>query len=74
MVNAPLKGAVNYSNTASAIIRGLDAIAKGTSQIPLLGSATKYAANKSKEKALKKQVEEAVNFDPKKLAEQLRKE
>jgi hypothetical protein len=74
MVNAPLKGAVNYSNTASAMIRGLDAIAKGTSQIPLLGSATKYAANKSKEKALKKQVEEAVNFDPKKLAEQLRKE
>jgi len=70
----PVAGAVNYSNTASATIRGLDAIAKGTKQIPLIGGATKFAATTAKERALKKQIEESINFDPKKLAEQLRKE
>lgn len=74
MTNSPLKGAVNYSNTSSAMIRGLDAIAKFTKEIPLVGRASNYAVSNAKEKALKKQVEEAVNFDPKKLAEQLRKE
>ena len=74
MVNSPLKNAVNTSNTASAMIRGLDAIAKFTKEIPLVSRATNYAVSNAKEKALKKQVEEAVNFDPKKLAEQLRKE
>jgi hypothetical protein len=74
MTNSPLKGAVNTSNTASALIRGLDAISNFSSSIPLVGGATKYVASKAKESALKKQVEEAVNFDPKKLAEQLRKE
>jgi hypothetical protein len=74
MTNSPLKGAVNTSNTASALIRGLDAVSNFSSSIPLVGGATKYVASKAKESALKKQVEEAVNFDPKKLAEQLRKE
>jgi len=74
MTNSPLKGAVNTSNTSSAMIRGLDAIAKFTKEIPLVGRASNYAVSSAKEKALKKQVQEAVNFDPKKLAEQLRKE
>jgi len=67
-------GAENYSNSASAFIRTLDTIAKKTKKIPLLGGATDFAATTAMERALKKQVEEAVNFDPKKLAEQLRKE
>ena len=67
-------GAVNYSNSASAFIRTLDTIAKKTKKIPLIGGATDFAATTAMERALKKQVEESINFDPKKLAEQLRKE
>jgi len=71
----PVPGAVNYPNTASAVIRGLDAINKSMlSAIPGVKSVTKNLAENAKEKALKKQVEESINFDPNKLAEQLRKE
>ena len=75
MINSPLKGAVNYPNTSSALIRGLDAINKSyLSAIPGVKSVTKNLAESAKEKAIKKQVEESINFDPKRLAEQLRKE
>jgi hypothetical protein len=68
-------GAVNYPNTSSALIRGLDAINKSyLSAIPGVKSVTKNLAESAKEKAIKKQVEESINFDPKRLAEQLRKE
>jgi hypothetical protein len=75
MINSPLKGAVNTSNTSSAYIRGLDLINKSPlSAIPGVKSVTKNLAESAKEKAIKKQVEESINFDPKRLAEQLRKE
>lgn len=71
----PVPGAVNYPNTSSAIIRGLDALNKSViGKIPVVGKVTQYSANKAKENAIKKQVEESINFDPKRLAEQLRKE
>lgn len=71
-VNAPLKGAANYSNSASAIITALDKINESPlGKIPVLGTATKFAAEKGKESALKKQIKESINYDP--LAEALRK-
>ena len=71
----PVPGAVNYPNTSSAIIRGLDALNKSViGKIPVVGKVTQYSANKAKENAIKKQIEESINFDPKRLAEQLRKE
>ena len=71
----PLKGAENTSNTTSALIRGLDLINKTPlKSVPLVGSGAKMAETKLKENIIKKQIDEALNFDPKKLAEQLRKE
>ena len=68
-VNAPLKGAANYSNTSSAIISALDKI--GKTRIPVVSSAAEFAAKKGKESALKKQIEESINYDP--LVEALKK-
>jgi hypothetical protein len=71
----PVPGAVNYPNTSSAIIRGLDSLNKSMlGAIPGVKSVTKNLAESSKERIIKKQIEESINFDPKKLAEQLRKE
>ena len=71
-VNAPLKGAANYSNTASAIITALDKINESPlGKIPVLGTASKFVAEKGKQSALKKQIEESINYNP--LAEALRK-
>jgi len=59
LINAPVKGAANYSNSSSAIIRGLDAI----STLPLpkvIGAETLSKAIKTKE--LKKQVKESIEF------------
>ena len=71
----PLKGAENTSNTTSALIRALDLINKTPlKSVPLVGSGAKMAETKLKENIIKKQIDEALNFDPKKLAEQLRKE
>jgi hypothetical protein len=70
-VNAPLKGAANYSNSASAIITALDKINESPlGKIPVLGAASKFAAEKGKEKALKKQIQESINYNP--LADALR--
>jgi len=68
-VNAPLKGAANYSNSASAVIGALDKI--GAIRIPGVSNVAKYAAEKGKENALKKQIQESINYNP--MAEALRK-
>ena len=71
-VNAPLKGAANYSNSASAIITALDKINESPlGKIPVLGTASKFVAEKGKESALKKQIQESINYNP--LADALRK-
>jgi hypothetical protein len=70
-VNAPLKGAANYSNSASAIIAALDKINESPlGKIPVLGSASKFVAEKGKENALKKQIQESINYNP--MADALR--
>lgn len=72
LVNKPLQGATNYSNSASAIITALDKINKSPlGKIPVLGTTSKFVAEKGKESALKKQIQESINYDP--LAEALRK-
>jgi len=72
-VNAPLKGAANYSNTSSAIITALDKInATPLGKIPVLGTASKYVAEKGKESALKKQIEESINYKPEDMARALK--
>ena len=68
-VNAPLKGAANYSNTSSAIINALDKI--GGIRIPGVSNVAKFAAEKGKETALKKQIKESIEYNP--MAEALRK-
>ena len=68
-VNAPLKGAANYSNTSSAIISALDKI--GGIRIPGVSTVAKFAAEKGKEAALKKQIKESIEYNP--MAEALRK-
>jgi hypothetical protein len=71
-VNAPLKGAANYSNTSSAIITALDKINESPlGKIPVLGSASKFVAEKGKESALKKQIKESIEYNP--MADALRK-
>jgi len=71
-VNAPLKGAANYSNSASAFITALDKINESPlGKIPVLGAASKFVAEKGKESALKKQIKESINYDP--MADALRK-
>jgi hypothetical protein len=69
-VNAPLKGAVNYSNTSSALMKALD----GVALLPvarLIG--VKQGLEKVKEMGIKKQVKESVNYTPEGMANALRK-
>jgi hypothetical protein len=74
LVNAPLKGAANYSNSASAVIRGLDIINRSPiGKIPVVGSLTKYSFEKAQEKALKKKIQESINYSPNNMAKELRK-
>lgn len=74
LVNAPLKGAPNYSNTASAKIRSLDMLNRSPiGKIPGIGSLTKYSFEKAKEAELKKKIKESINYSPSKMADQLRK-
>jgi len=68
-VNKPLKGSENYSNSYSAIITALDKI--GGIRIPGVSNVAKFAAEKGKETALKKQIQESINYNP--MAEALRK-
>lgn len=70
-VNSPLKGAANYSNTSSAIITALDKI--GDIRVPVVSTLAKSAAKKGKESALKKQIEESINYKPENMAKALKK-
>jgi hypothetical protein len=68
-VNAPLKGAVNYSNTSSALMKALDNI----SVLPLARViGVKQGLQKVKESQIKKQVEESVNYTPESMAKALK--
>jgi hypothetical protein len=70
LVNAPLKGAVNQSNTASAFIRAMDKIkASPLARLPLVKSSADYGIRRE----MSKQVEESLNFDPNAVAKELRK-
>ena len=69
-VNAPLKGAANYSNTSSAIITALDKI--GGIRVPVVSNMAEFAAKKGKESILKKQVEESINYKPEDMAKALK--
>jgi len=68
-VNAPLKGAANYSNTASALMTALDKI--GEVRIPGVSNVAEFIAKKGKETALKKQIKESIEYNP--MADALRK-
>ena len=69
-VNAPLKGAVNYSNTSSALMKALD----GVSLLPVARViGVKQGLEKIKEMGIKKQVKESVNYTPEGMADALRK-
>jgi hypothetical protein len=73
-VNNPLKGAANYSNTASALITALDKVNQTPlGRIPGLGTMSKYIVEKGKESALKQKIEESINYSPNKMADELRK-
>jgi hypothetical protein len=69
-VNAPLKGAVNYSNTSSALMKALD----GISMLPLARViGVKQGLEKAKEIGIKKQVKESIDYSPENMANELRK-
>jgi len=69
-VNAPLKGAVNYSNTSSALMKALD----GVALLPVARViGVKQGLEKVKEMGIKKQVKESVNYTPEGMADALRK-
>jgi hypothetical protein len=73
-VNAPLKGAANYSNTASALITALDKVNQTPlGRIPGIGTISKFMVEKGKESALKKKIEESINYSPNNMANELRK-
>ena len=58
-------GAVNTSNTASSLLRALQNVNKSPlSRVPGVGSALKYAEESVQEKALKKLVDESLNYRP----------
>jgi hypothetical protein len=74
LVNAPLKGAANYSNTSSALMRSLDKLGSGfIGRIPVVGSLTEYSFEKLKQRELSKKVKESINYSPNKMADELRK-
>jgi hypothetical protein len=64
----PLTGAVNYSGSGSAIIQGLERIAKAT-RLPGLSKVAEVAKNRE----LKKKVKESVNYTPESMAKALKK-
>jgi hypothetical protein len=74
LVNAPLKGAANYSNTSSALIRSLNKLGSGfISKIPVIGPVTEYSFEKLQQRELGKKVKESINYSPSKMAEELKK-
>ncbi len=75
MVNAPVKGAANYSNTASALISALDRYGAGViGRLPFgIGQIAEYSFEKAKQRELSKKVKESINYSPTKMAEELKK-
>jgi len=72
-VNNPLKGAANYSNTASALITALDKVNQTPlGRIPGIGTISKFMVEKGKESALKKKIEESINYKPEDMAKALK--
>lgn len=64
-VYSSVPGAANYSNTASTLIRALENINKSPlSRIPGVGSATRYAEESARQKALQKLVNESLTYRP----------
>jgi len=64
-VYSPVSGTTNTSNTASALLRGLERInASPLSKIPVVGSATKYAEESLQQKAMRKLVDESLKYQP----------
>lgn len=64
-VYSSVPGTANYSNTSSALIRALENVNRSPlSKIPGVGAATKYAEESARQKALKKLVEESLNYRP----------
>lgn len=53
-------GAVNTSNTASAIVNALDAVAKRTTGVPFLGSATGYISKEMKNAKMRQRISESL--------------
>ena len=77
IVNNPLKGATNYSNTASSspnvIFSALDKVNQTPlGRIPGIGSVSKFIVEKGKESALKKKIEESINYKPEDMAKALK--
>lgn len=69
-INTTVDGAANYSNSSSAIIRGLDLL--GKFPVPkMLGAKTVSEMVKNQE--IKKQVKESLNYTPQGMAKALKK-
>lgn len=54
-------GSVNSSNTASALMRALDATNSIASKVPVIGGAVEYGVKRVKSNMLQKKVNEALN-------------
>ena len=68
-INSPVAG-INQSNTASAMDRVLN---KLINRIPFVGPMVEVGSEAVEKQRLTKQVQEAINFTPEKLADELRK-
>jgi acyl-CoA-binding protein len=68
-INSPVKG-INTSNTSSAVDKVLNKLLQ---KIPLAGPMVEVGSEALEKKKLTKQVQEAINFTPEKLADELRK-
>ncbi|UOF80810.1 hypothetical protein [Caudoviricetes sp.] len=64
-VYSAVPGTVNYSNTSSSLIRAIEQLNKTPlSRIPGVGAASKYIEESATQKALRKQVEESLKYQP----------
>jgi hypothetical protein len=68
-INSPVKG-INQSNTASAMDKVLN---KLINRIPLVGPMVEVGSEALEKQKLTKQVQEALNYTPEKIADELRK-
>ncbi len=68
-INSPVQG-INQSNTASAMDKVLN---KLINRIPLVGPMVEVGSEALEKQKLTKQVQEAINYSPEKLADELRK-